>query len=260
MLVQFSWAQDIEESFDQGGIPEGWTYTSGSNEHQWRFGYQGVMPHSGPTIESEFNDGAVLFNNAFHSGAFVREISLQTPVFDVSALNRAHLQITYNFQVTEQQAEFQIDIYDGSDWKTVYTQNESSPKNTGLNEMLALEVSELLNDEFQVRFVFRNRGMEDSQALGIDHFALVESLETPPSEALGLINLLNIPENVLVLDAQEEMRQMDSLEAAEHLMDYEISTHSLLFDPSRMGSNSLKFQFKEQSNVGSYKRLLRAND
>ena len=47
-------AQIQQESFDASEIPDGWIYEINSNATSWQFGYTGVMPHSGPTIESEF--------------------------------------------------------------------------------------------------------------------------------------------------------------------------------------------------------------
>ena len=43
---------------------------------------------------------------------------------------------------------FSIEVYNGKKWKEVYFQDTSSPKNTGMNEVVLLEVSDFLNDDF----------------------------------------------------------------------------------------------------------------
>ena len=168
-------AQIQEESFDATEIPAGWIYEINSDATAWQFGYTGVMPHSGPTIESEFASGAALFNDNNPDKLSNDKTSLTTPVVDLSEVKEAHIAVTYNLQVEDEKGEFSIEVFIGRKWKEVYFQDTSTPKNTGMNEVVLLEVSDFLNDEFQVRFVYDDEGHDITQGLGIDHYELVDS-------------------------------------------------------------------------------------
>ena len=167
-------AQIQQESFDASEIPDGWIYEINSNATNWQFGYTGVMPHSGPTIESEFATGAALFNDNNHGEKSNDKTRLITPAVDVSDIKEAQIAVTYNLQVADDKGEFSIEVYNGRRWKEVYFQDTSSPKNTGMNEVVLLEVSDFLNDEFQVRFTYNDEGQEFTQGLAIDHYELID--------------------------------------------------------------------------------------
>lgn len=250
-------AQIQQESFDSSEIPDGWVYEINSNATGWKFGYTGVMPHSGPTIESEFHTGAALFNDNSHSGASNDKTSLTTPTVDLSEVDEAQIQVTYNLQVEDEKGEFSIEVYDGKKWKQVYFQDTSSPKNTGMNEVVLLEVSDFINDEFQVRFVYDDEGQEVTQGLGIDHYALIEaSTQDQYEESIGAINVLNIPENVLVLDDNDQYERGDVLRnISDDLTNTELSTDTIMNNLTEFSNVSGMFRIQEETNVGSYKAL-----
>jgi hypothetical protein len=251
-------AQIQQESFDASEIPDGWIYEINSNATSWQFGYTGVMPHSGPTIESEFASGAALFNDNNSGNRSNDKTSLTTPAVDVSDIEEAQIAVTYNLQVEDDKGEFSIEVFNGKKWKEVYFQDSSSPKNTGMNEVVLLEVSEFLNDEFQVRFVYDDEGQNITQGLGIDHYELIDaSAKTLVNEnTIGSINVLNLPDNVLVLDSNEQLNRENMLEdLTEHLKSSELTTDSILYDLTRFPTGSEMFRVKEETNVGSYKAL-----
>ncbi len=207
-------AQIQEESFSSLEIPEGWVYENQSSAAKWQFGYTGVMPHSGPTIESEFLDGAVLFNEGGNGESSTDQISLISPAVDLSEIEEAQIEVTYNLQVEQNQGKFIIEVFDGAAWKQVFNQETASPKNTGKNEVVLINVSDFLNDSFQVRFVYDDEGDIVAQGLGIDHFEIKDSsvVDRQYEEILGAINVLNLPENVLVLDANEKLGKQEAFE------------------------------------------------
>jgi len=251
-------AQIQQESFDASEIPDGWIYEINSNATNWQFGYTGVMPHSGPTIESEFTSGAALFNDNSHGDKLNDKTSLITPLVDLSEVKQAQIQVTYNLQVEDEKGEFSIEVFDGKKWREVYFQDTSSPKNTGMNEVVSLEVSEFINDEFQVRFVYDDEGQESTQGLGIDHYVLLESSEVRNvyEEAVSAINVLNIPDNVLVLDSNDELNSEESLQdLSDHMKNTELSTDSIMYNLSEFSNVNGMFRVQEETNVGSYKAL-----
>lgn len=251
-------AQIQQENFEGSEIPAGWVYEISSNSTAWQFGYTGVMPHSGPTIESEFLTGAALFNDNNPGKKSNDKTSLTTPAIDLSNLQEAQIEVTYNLQVEDDKGEFSIEVYNGKKWKEVYFQDTSSPKNTGMNEVVLLEVSDFLNDDFQVRFSYDDEGHNISQGLGIDHYALIDpsSKNLVNEDAIGAINVLNIPENVLVLDSNDELNRESMLqELTDHLQSSELSTDSIMYNLTAFPKGSEMFRVKEETNVGSYKAL-----
>ena len=216
------------------------------------------MPHSGPTIESEFTTGAALFNDHNHGKKSNDKTSLTTPAVDVSEIEEAQIAVTYNLQVADDKGEFSIEVYNGRRWKEVYFQDTSSPKNTGMNEVVLLEVSDFLNDEFQVRFTYNDEGQEMTQGLGIDHYELIDasSKNLVNEESIGAINVLNLPDNVLVLDSNEQLDRENMLQdLSEHLKSTELTTDSIMYNLIQFPSGSEMFRVKEETNVGSYKAL-----
>ncbi len=251
-------AQIQEESFNESEIPAGWIYEINSNATGWQFGYTGVMPNSGPTIESEFESGAALFNDHVYGNRSNDRTSLTTPVANLTDVNDVQIEVTYNLQVEDEKGEFSIEVFDGKKWKEVYFQDTSSPKNTGMNEVVLLEVSDFLNDEFQVRFVYDDEGQNTTQGLGIDHYELKEATVNSNfnQSSISAINVLNLPDNVLVLDTNNELNREDVLQdLAQHLKNTELSTDSIMYNITEFPSGSGMFRVQEETNVGSYKAL-----
>jgi hypothetical protein len=251
-------AQIQKESFSSSEIPQGWVYENKSSAAKWQFGYTGVMPHSGPTIESEFTTGAVLFNEGGNGESSTDKISLTSPAVDLSGVKEAQIEVTYNLQVEQNQGKFTIEVFDGKAWKQVYVQDTASPKNTGMNEVVLLEVSDFLNDLFQVRFVYDDEGDNVAQGLGIDHYELKEAsvVDRNYEESFGVINVLNLPDNVLVLDANEKLSKQEAFSnISEHLQESELSTDSILYNLSEFKNGNIIFRAQEETNVGSYKAL-----
>lgn len=251
-------AQIQEQSFSSSDIPEGWSYVNENSAATWQFGYVGVMPHSGPTIESEFNNGAVLFNEGGNGQSSTDKISLISPAVDLSEIEEAQIEVTYNLQVEPDQGKFIIEVFDGNTWKEVFQQKTASPKNTGKNEVVLLDVSNFLNESFQVRFVYDDDGDIVAQGLAIDHFEIkdVSDLDKQYEESLGVINMLNLPDNVLVLDANEKLsKQEDFIDIAVHLQNTELSTDSIMYNISEFKSGTNIFRVQDENNVGSYKAL-----
>lgn len=257
ILSGSAFAQIQEENFKSESLPDGWKFDHKSRISNWKFGYNGVMPHSGPTIESEFTTGAALFNNG--EGRLKRgKASLVSPSVDLSDMKSAHLEVTYNLQVSDGEGAFIIEIYDGKRWKEVYNQDTASPKNTGMNELVLFDVADLVNDKFQVRFVFDDNGKDNGHSLAIDHFKLSEAAfdEARPESSVGAIDFRYLERSVLVLDANENLKDESLNNLAEHLSTYELTTDSTLYrNMNELTANRQHLMMQEENNVGSFKVL-----
>jgi len=177
---------------------------------------------------------------------------------DLSEVEEAQIEVTYNLQVEQDKGKFIIEVFDGETWKEVFQQGTASPKNTGKNEVVLLDVSNFLNDSFQVRFVYDDDGDIVAQGLAIDHFKIKDAsdLDRQYEESLGVINMLNLPDNVLVLDANEKLsKQEDFSDVANHLQNTELTTDSIMYNISEFKSGTNIFRVQDENNVGSYKAL-----
>ena len=101
LLSNALFAQIQEEDFSQDHLPNGWQSSAVNGNVEWQFGYNGVMPHSGPTIESEFDSGAALLLGG-NDCADGDEVSLISPAVDITAIDRARIEVTYNLQANEE--------------------------------------------------------------------------------------------------------------------------------------------------------------
>ena len=256
LSLQTMVAQLQHESFDSSGLPDGWTSININGSQDWQFGYEGVMPHSGPTIESEFAHGAALFVNADHN-ASGDKISLKAPPVDLTEAEKARVEVTYNLQVEEEKGSFSIEVFDGTSWQQVFYQDSSSPKNTGLNEMVSFDVSDFLNENFQVKFVFDDAGSSGQTGLGIADYRLVDASDF---ELSGLTDFkinkyIHPTDNVLVLDANNEIEELDVMDSLRgHSREYESFDRS--HESHKLPSSAVLFRVDGGEMLGSYKVLI----
>lgn len=249
-------AQLQHERFDSSGLPDGWTALNVNGSADWQFGYEGVMPHSGPTIESEFSSGAALFVNA-EQHATGDKISLKAPPVDLSEAENARVEVTYNLQVEEEKGSFSIEVFDGTSWQQVFFQNSSSPKNTGLNEMVSFDVSDFLNEDFQVKFVFDDESTLGQSGLGIADYRLVDAsdLELTATSDFRINRYIHPTDNVLVLDDNGSIEELDVIDSLKgHSREYE--SFDRRHEAHQLPTSAVLFRVEGGELLGSYKVLI----
>ena len=212
---------------------------------------------SGPTIESEFGSGAALLVDNSSACVDLDEVALISPAVDLSSLEQARIEVTYNLQAEEDQGAFSIEVYDGKLWRQVFFQDSSSPKNTGLNEMVSFDISDFINDKFQVKFVYIDKGNDSDSGLGIANYRLIDGADfemgTDMAD-LGLNRLLNFSDNVIVLDSGEQLEDIDFLDSLRsHMKEYERG--NLVRKANRVPVSASIFKTKGETMLGSYKVL-----
>ena len=168
-------AQLQEEGFAAGTIPAGWTSDNATSGCDWQFGYNGIMPNSGPTVTSKFPSGAVLFDDVTCGTLSADFITLTSPEINISEVSNAEIEIIYNLQVFADRGEFIIEVFDGNAWQQVFFQNVDSPRNTGKNQSVSLDVTAFINNAFKVRFTYNDEGITTAYGLGIDDYKLIDS-------------------------------------------------------------------------------------
>lgn len=257
LLSHVVFCQIQEEDFSQDHLPNGWQSSAVNGNVEWQFGYNGVMPHSGPTIESEFDSGAALLIGAGVDCAEADEVSLISPAVDLTVVDQARIEVTYNLQADQEKAAFSIEVYDGKLWRQVFFQDSSSPKNTGLNELVSFDISDFINERFQVKFVYIDKGSDHDSGLGIANYRLIDGdgFELGANMAdLGLNGLLNFSDNVLVLDAADQLEDIDFLDSLRsHMKEYERG--GMVRQANRVPVSASIFKIKGETMLGSYKVL-----
>ena len=263
MFVALLWsfqtmvAQLQQENFDISGLPDGWTSINLNSSRDWQFGYNGVMPHSGPTIQSEFSSGAALFVREAQGNQSSEIINLTAPPVDLTEALGARIEVTYNLQVSEDKGTFSIEVFDGTSWQQVFFQDSSSPKNTGLNEMVSFDVSDFANADFQIKFVYDDEGSEGESGLGIAHYRLIESsdFELGALSDLKFNRYVHPTDNVLVLDANGQIEELDVLDSLSgHSREYESFDRS--HETQKLPSSAVLFRENTGEMLGSYKVLI----
>ena len=253
--VQAMVAQLQLESFSASGLPDGWTSINVSGSKDWHFGYKGVMPHSGPTIESEFSAGAALFINSCE-GMTQEKISLKAPPVDLSEAEGARIEVTYNLQVDEDKGNFSIEVFDGTSWQQVFYQDSSSPRNTGLNEMVSFDVTDFANKEFQVKFIYDNEGSSGESGLGIAHYRLIEAsdFELGALSDIRINRYIHPTDNVLVLNDAGHIEELDVIDSIRgHSREYESFDRS--HEDMQVPTSAVLFRVDGGELLGSYKVL-----
>jgi hypothetical protein len=256
LTFQFMVGQLQQETFDTSDLPDGWTSININGSKDWHFGYKGVMPHSGPTIESEFSAGAALFTNSEKINPHKERISLKAPPVDLSEAESARIEVTYNLQVEDDKGNFSIEVFDGTSWQQVFFQDSSSPKNTGLNEMVSFDVSDFANENFQVKFVYDDEGSSNESGLGIAHYRLIEAadFELGSVSKFRINRYIHPTDNVLVLNDDggiEELDVIDSLRG--HSREYESFDRS--HEAHELPTSAVLFRVEGGELLGSYKVL-----
>jgi hypothetical protein len=204
-------AQLQEESFGSTSIPAGWTANNATSGCSWQFGYNGIMPNSGPTITAEFPTGAALFDDSVCGGLSEDFATLTGPEIDLSGDSNAAIEVIYNLQVFADRGEFIIEVFDGNLWQQVFFQDEDSPRNTGTNQSVSLDVTPFTNSQFKVRFTYNDEGLTTAYALGIDSYKLISSAvaSVEDLDMLGFNYYPNPADNLINLTALENIKEVN---------------------------------------------------
>ncbi len=204
-------AQLQEEEFVSTNVPAGWETKNLSSGCDWEFGYTGMMPGSGPTVEASFPTGAAMFNDESCGSLSKDNVSLTSPQIDLRDLSNAEISVSYNLQVFAEKGEFTIEVFDGITWQQIFFQDVDSPRNTGTHETISLDVTPYLNSAFKVRFSYNDEGLPSSWGLGIDSYSLIDSSVASVEDLvnLGFNYYPNPVNNVLKLNANEDIAQVN---------------------------------------------------
>jgi hypothetical protein len=185
----------VTEYFEETTVPTGWSTVINAGTCDFAFG-SGDMP-TGP----DFVSGAAIFNDdACGEDGGVNNVSLLSPVYDLTGATSASLGFDVAFQDFAGSGEFSVEVYNGTAWVEIVNYNT-----TDLAAILSasFDVLSYANSAFQVRFTYDDEG-DWAWGAGLDNFCL--NTDAP---GLGIANEIidgfamypNPVENTLTLRA-----------------------------------------------------------
>lgn len=185
----------VTEYFEETTIPTGWSTVINAGTCNFAFG-SGDMP-TGP----DFVSGAAIFDDdACGEDGGVNNVSLLSPVYDLTGATSASLGFDVAFQDYAGSGEFSVEVFNGTAWVEIVNYNT-----TDLAEILSasFDVFSSANNAFQVRFTYDDEG-DWAWGAGLDNFCI--NTDAP---GLGIANEIidgfamypNPVENTLTLKA-----------------------------------------------------------
>jgi len=256
-IVLVAKAQLQEEDFGSLTIPSGWTEAN-TTSCAWQFGYTGDMPGSGGTgNEASFPTGAALFDDSLCGALSEDRTTLTGPSIDLAGVTNVEIEVVYNLQVFGDKGEFYIEVFDGSSWQEVYFQEVDTPRNTGENQTVTLDVSTYINSAFAVRFIYDDEGIS-TVGLGIDHYKLNDNSVTGINElaVFGFEFSPNPVVNILRLKSDEQIKQINVYNIlGQRVLHHEPSKNSVRLNMGKLPMGSYIVHVQIENKVGSFKIL-----
>ena len=191
-LSIYTYAQTyyVNENFNSGTLPTGWTNVAVSGSHAWSFGIdgsQGAGAVGNQNIDSTkfayFDDDNL---GGTSNGALDNDntAALTTPPFNNSAALTTYLEFDYNFRKTPSNTThdtFYVDVYDGIKWNRVYSVfaddcgNYLSALCAGNFPHASIDISAFKSIATKVRFTYYD-GKDWGFYVGIDNVKIGTSL------------------------------------------------------------------------------------
>ena len=163
----------LSADFNSCERPNGWTDASTNNlgfadPFEWKY-----LGTNRPTVNYPSNtfDGtcmAYLDDDINNSTAFTGEVTLQTPVLDVTQFTNLELSFIYNFHNFEDfkganASEFNVDVFNGNNWVNILSDDTdvcifNNIWNAACYDTPILELDAYRNANFQLRFRYTDGG------------------------------------------------------------------------------------------------------
>ncbi|KJJ37459.1 T9SS type A sorting domain-containing protein, partial [Aequorivita vladivostokensis] len=154
-------AETQTEDFEGASVPSGWSTQINAGSDDWAFG-SGDMP-----IGDDFPTNAAIFNDDAAGSGQVNNVTLLSPVYDISGATTASLSFDYAMQEFAGDGTLTVEVYDGAAWQQIlFVDVDTNPINTG-----AIDMTAYMSADFQVRFTYDDEGGW-AWGAGVDNFEL----------------------------------------------------------------------------------------
>jgi len=191
----------ILENFDNCSLPAGWT-TASTNVFTWNGGdplVQYEWKFDDATRQfANYDDGsnasslltidgscmALMDDDIINHPSYTGIVTMTTDFYDVSDVDRLQLSFDYNFHPFEDgkdqlnDSHFEVEVFNGVEWTQVLFDNDSdclwtNVWDNGCNTTVELIVTEYINQNFAVRFIYSDGDDESwTGMIALDNIAL----------------------------------------------------------------------------------------
>lgn len=191
----------VNEDFNSGSLPAGWTNTAVTGSTAWSFGIDGSIDFIGDN-NIDGTNLAYFDDSGLGSSSTNNRASLTTPSFNNLAYGATFLEFDYNFRHFSASVpdSFIVEVYDGISWVQVFSRDfddcgryplcASFPKAN-------IDITAYKNSSCQVRFIYYD-GNDWSWYVGIDNVKIT----SPLANDIGITALLS-PESNCGLNSNE---------------------------------------------------------
>jgi hypothetical protein len=187
-LPLFSQHYHINENFNAGSLPSGWSLNTLNGNKNWEFGLDGSIDEKG---NNNINGTTfAFFDESKHGANAKNNATLNTPFINLSNQTIVKLEFDYNFRdAGSVQDTFYVDIYSHSKWHRIFSEtndNKGKYLSTGSFPHMKLDISAYIDSNVQIRF-----GLYDGNGwgwyAGLDNVAVY----SPVDHDLKLVDLIH---------------------------------------------------------------------
>lgn len=167
----------VNEDFNAGALPTGWTNTAVSGTQTWSFGVDGSTADAG---NNNLDGSSMVFfdDDALGGGSVDNTVALLTPVFNNAGAAQTSLSFDYNFRQFNAPADrFYVEVFDGTTWVSVFSVSTdncgrwTAPACLGNYPSQNIDISAYANANCQVRFTYHD-GNDWCWYVGLDNVVI----------------------------------------------------------------------------------------
>ena len=203
-IAAFAQVTRLQEDFNLGTLPTGWTNSAVTGTQTWSFGINGSVTNAG---NNNLNGTAMAFFDDDNLGSANTNstVSLTSPVFDNSADSTCTLEFDYNFREFAGPLDrFYIEVYNGSSWVTVKSVTTNDCGNwlgacVGNFPHANIDISAHKNANCQIRFTYHD-GNDWCWYVGFDNVLVSSTVNND----LAVTEIVN-PYNSCSFDSTEQV-------------------------------------------------------
>jgi|GEM_PF-2704581 len=201
----------VTEDFSDCALPDNWgeastntfTWNNGDPlvQYKWKFDdatrqFGNYDDHSNASSLKTI-DGtcmAVMDDDIINHSLYTGDVTLTSPIYNVSDYDTLQLRFDYNFHPFEDGGKgannsfFKVEVFDGGSWVTILMDTESDCPwhnvwQPNCTDQIDMDVSSYINDAFRVRFVYGDG--QDGKWTGMAALDNIEILGTVTSGSTG---------------------------------------------------------------------------
>ncbi|PSR06378.1 MAG: hypothetical protein BRD49_00800, partial [Bacteroidetes bacterium SW_10_40_5] len=144
------------QNFNGCSLPSGWSTTIINGNADWSFDDNSSGSNSG-----SFNGSCMAYfdDDKLGANASPSKVELISPVVDLTPYASVELKFDYNYKHASS-SSFKVEVWDGNAWQNVLfvSSNSCGTWNTCNYPLAKIDVSNFINNQFQVKFTYDDGG------------------------------------------------------------------------------------------------------